>query len=188
MSYRYFIGIDPGLSGGVSIYDHYLNVLTVRPMPVLEEAVVIKGKKKTRRQYNLPALCELLDFAKEDVGGVAVEKVTARPGEGTTSSFRFGWGAGAIESMIVTKHFPLMMVRPQVWKAYHELLGSEKDDSRAKASVLFPQCAPYWKLKKQDGLAESALMCAWGANKQGFTLDNPAPGDTFKERRKRKGI
>jgi crossover junction endodeoxyribonuclease RuvC len=176
---RYICAADPGINGAIAIYDVLFNTLRVFAMPMIEETVMIKGKKKTRKIYDLKTLRDSLLFTPNEVFGFFLEKVGVLPNQGIVSSGRFMWGAGAVESMMITKNYDVTLVRPQKWKAVMGLIGSEKDDSRAKATELFPECAPYWKLKKHDGLAEAALIMAWGAKELGITLENVLPGNTF---------
>lgn len=159
---RYLLAADPGLSGAIAILDIVENTLTVHPTPTFEVPVVIKGKKKTRREIDLVALREMLSFKSEEVIGAFLEKVTARPTDSCVAAFRFAECFKAIETAFVMKSYPTHLVRPQVWKARFELIGEDKDASRGKASEFFPTCSELWKLKKEDGMAEAALICMFG--------------------------
>lgn len=153
-------------------------------MPVRSVPVTIKGKLRARNEYDLIALRELLNFSSEEVIAVYLEKVTAKNTDGVTSAFRFGYGAGCLEATFIMKYFPTHLVRPQVWKTRLDLIGTDKDASRALADRLFPTCAPYWKLKKSDGLAEAALIGYFGilALELDVQLDLIKPGDTFEKK------
>jgi crossover junction endodeoxyribonuclease RuvC len=52
-------------------------------------------------------------------------------------------------------------VAPAIWKK-HFGLSTDKDASRALAGQTFPDQADLWKLKKQDGRAEAALIALYG--------------------------
>jgi hypothetical protein len=45
-------------------------------------------------------------------------------------------------------------------------LSTDKNASRALASQYFPDAADQWKLAKQDGRAEAALIAYWGWGKK----------------------
>ena len=151
------IGIDPGLSGAVCLLDG--DRLEVFDLATTER--VVNGK--TKRQLDLHSLAnDLRCCPLALVRFVLVEQVAAMPGQGVTSSFNFGFTAGAIQGVVAALGFPLRTVHPQVWKRKFGLLGQPKDASRAEASRRFPQHADQWPLKKHDGRAEAALLALYG--------------------------
>ncbi len=153
------IGIDPGLSGALFVFDNHTNA--VYDMPVTERRV--NGKLK--RQIDPAQLAKILP---RDAAFAIVEQVSAMPGQGVTSSFNFGFTAGAIQGVVAALGIPLRTVHPQVWKRKFGLLGQPKDASRAEASRQLPQFAHLWPLKKHDGRAEAALLALYG-----MMTDNP---------------
>lgn len=184
---RYIIGIDPGLNGALAIIDTQEKTLKVTRTPTFD--VEMKGKKtkagkpKTRAEFDIPAMVALIGVLPEEVLGVAIEEVTARTGQGVTSMFRFGYGLGVWHGIIVTKGLTPTKYRPQTWKAHYDLIGDEKSGSITKATELFPSCIPYWKLKKDDGLAEATLIAAFMASELGIQLESLTPVDTFEVKR-----
>lgn len=148
------IGIDPGLSGAIFLLQG--DDSDVFDMPVTER--LVNGKLK--RQIDPASLARILPT---DAEFVIVEQVSAMPGQGVTSSFNFGFTAGAIQGVVAALGLPLRTVHPQVWKRKFGLLGQPKDASRAEASRRLPQHAHLWPLKKHDGRAEAALLalCGW---------------------------
>lgn len=152
------IGIDPGLSGAVCLLDG--DHLEVFDLPTTER--VVNGK--TKRQLDLHSLAnDLRCCPLPQIRFVLIEQVSAMPGQGVTSSFNFGFTAGAIQGVVVALGFPLRTVHPQVWKRKFGLLKQPKDASRAEASRKFPQHADQWPLKKHDGRAEAALIALFGS-------------------------
>jgi crossover junction endodeoxyribonuclease RuvC len=151
----FVFGIDPGLSGGVSFYDGEAHELHVFPMPTYEVEFMKNRKKQKRKETDIPALCQLFrDY--QPTSGI-VEKVTARPGQGVTSMFRFGQNLGQIEGVLVALDIPFEFVMPQAWKKFYDLT-SDKDASLMLADQTFEGHGKTFKLKKNDGLAESALI------------------------------
>jgi crossover junction endodeoxyribonuclease RuvC len=146
-----FIGLDPGVSGAIAILAP--NGVTFADMPVLEV------KKKQTLDYAGLA-CILRPFSG---GGafVAVELVGAMPGQGVSSMFKFGQCYGAALATLATLEIPYELVTPPVWKRAYRLIGCEKDESRAAALRLFPQCAGDLKLKKHHGRADALLMAEY---------------------------
>ncbi len=156
------VGIDPGLKGGIAFYDG--ETLVVYPTPLVVEHFIKKGKKATRNLMNLEQLQTYFREHKPTIG--FLEKVTARPGQGVTSMFRFGMNFGEFRSALTFSGIPFAEIRPQVWKAEFKL-NAEKNASLELARELFPDNAPKdFKLKKQDGMAEASLIAKFG-------FDNP---------------
>jgi hypothetical protein len=64
-----------------------------------------------------------------------------------------GFGYGAWVGILVASGFRVVPVRAQAWKKASGICGREytKDDSRALASMLFPELSPLLKRKKDHG-------------------------------------
>ena len=155
------LGIDPGLSGAVAAYGLCLGGATLEVFDLPTTERVVNGK--TKRQLDLHALAnDLRCFPLSLVKFAIIEQVSAMPGQGVTSSFNFGFTAGAIQGVVAALGIPIRTVSPQVWKRKFGLLGQPKDASRAEASRRFPQYADQWPLKKHDGRAEAALLALYG--------------------------
>jgi len=82
-----YVGIDPGLSGAIAIFDLEKGSLVIHDMPTLE----IKVGKSNKNVISERQLVSILDEPK---GAIAFcEKVNAMPGQGVTSMFNFGFSA-----------------------------------------------------------------------------------------------
>jgi len=164
------LGIDPGLSGGIAFYD--VSELHVFATPVFSVIFTKNGKKKKRNEMDLKKTVSLIQEFAPDIA--ILESVTARPGQGSTSMFRFGENLGQYEGILSGLHIPFFKIRPQKWKAAYSL-HSDKNDSLALARVLFPDNLKSFKLKKNDGMAEAALMAKYGYDnykESGLSIDN----------------
>lgn len=148
----YFMGIDPGLSGAIAVYDG-AQALVVYDMPVLQ--------MKTRRVVDEYALARLIDNWSSKVSQAWVEQVATRPGEGAVGAFTFGRSYGVVRGVLAANFITIHDVPPQVWKRAMKVTG-DKDESRARASALLPRHAHNWPLKKHDGRAESVLIALFG--------------------------
>tara|TARA_Y100001963_G_scaffold156936_1_gene251782 strand:- start:1232 stop:1684 length:453 start_codon:yes stop_codon:yes gene_type:complete len=146
------IGIDPGFSGAIALYDPATNWLEIHDMPVVKTP---KGKMELMHSA-------VLDILKEDNATVWMEQVAARAGQGVSSMFRFGQGYGALQMAVTANQHVLRYVPPSKWKAYFGI-GSDKDVSRGLAQTRFPKCADKFARKKDDGRAEASLIALYGS-------------------------
>lgn len=140
------VGIDPGLTGALALVETIGDAIflcEVEPMPVIAK----------RAQGN--QIADLLRHWQADM--VVVEDLHAMP-RGSIASFSLGWSCGAVVAVVQTLQQPLVRMRATEWKKLVGLIGKSKDDSRLLATELFPAYASEFKLKKDDGKAEAALI------------------------------
>lgn len=146
------LGIDPGLSGALALYD-VDGSLEVMDIPTLQ--------MRTKRVLDEYALARIIDNWSVRIHEVWLEQVGVRPGEGAVGAFTFGRGYGALRGICAANFLTIMDVTPQGWKAALKVRG-DKDESRQRASALFPRSGGLWPLKKHDGRAEAALIALHG--------------------------
>lgn len=149
------LGIDPGLSGAISLYDG--NELLIWDMPTLE--MMVNGKKRNR--LDIVRLKNILLEHKAD--HAFIERVNAQPSNGAASAFAYGYGVGAIDAVVQCCGIPFTHITPMKWKKDMQC-PKEKDGARMRASQLLPQFAHNWSRKKDDGRAEASLIALWGYN------------------------
>ena len=146
-------GIDPGVSGALSIYENK-KLKEVIDMPTMSEG------KKNKKQINAAQLS--LEIKKRINGSsetaVVIEHVTAMPGQGVTSIFNFGQSFGVIKGICSALTLPIYFVRPVKWKKHFNLIGSSKDASRTKAIELFPSFSNDMAKKKDANKADAILI------------------------------
>ena len=145
------IGIDPGFSGAIATYDCDRRSLTVMDMPV-------SPGPRGRDEIMHAVLFDALDHPATDVW---VENVSAMPGQGVTSMFRFGQTVGAIHMAVAARGHALRLVTPAKWKG-HFGLSKDKGASRGLAAQRFPHAADLFKRVRDDGRAEAALIALYG--------------------------
>ena len=147
------IGIDPGVSGALSVYEHK-KLIEVLDMPTMSEG------KKNKKQINSAQLS--LEIKKRingsDENAVVIEHVTAMPGQGVTSMFNFGQSFGVIKGICSAFNLPVYFVRPVKWKKHFNLIGSSKDASRTKAIEMFPSFSDNMARKKDANKADAILI------------------------------
>ena len=147
------VGIDPGLSGAISILENN-KVLSIFDMPVMAEG------KKNKRQLNSAQLVNIIKeniSTKEEVA-VVVEQVNAMPGQGVTSMFNFGQTFGAIKGVCAALDLPIFFVRPSKWKKHFELINSSKDSSRTKVIEMYPSLSSQLAKKKDVNKSDAILI------------------------------
>lgn len=86
-----------------------------------------------------------------------LEQVHSMPGQGVSSSFKFGNGFGHLEMALTAAGIPFERVTPQKWqKALGCMTKGDKNVSKRRAQELFPQ------LKITHATADALLICEYG--------------------------
>ena len=145
-----WVGIDPGQTGGIALLSKQGLLLDVLPMPV-DGTEVAAGQ-----------LRQIIDHWRS-LGEmkVMIEQVHSMPRQGVSSTFKFGKSFGIALGVVGALGIPMHRVTPQNWKKEMGLTGKDKDASRHLATELWPDMQQHWKLKKQDGKAEAALIAEY---------------------------
>ena len=150
------IGIDPGISGAISIIENK-KILEVHDTPTM-----IDGKKN-KRQINSAQVTniikETLNKGKKVV--VVVEHVNAMPGQGVTSMFNFGQSFGVIKGICAALSLPIYFVRPTKWKKHFNLIKTNKDASRTKIIEVYPEISSKLQRKKDSNRADAILIALY---------------------------
>lgn len=148
----FFLGLDPGISGGFGILDKDGSIIIAEPMPLMRSPVYGKDMVNALNLY---------DLIKANIGDglvkAAIERVSAMPKQGVTSSFNFGVSYGLALGVIGCLQISHEFVLPRKWKGDMGL-SSDKEASLGMAMRKWPKL----KLKKKDdGIAESLLIAEW---------------------------
>lgn len=136
-----YIGIDPGMSGGLSI---------------IVPGKSVNAYKMPETERDIWDLVHSLAVSNDGDVCAVIEAVSAMPKQGVTSTFTFGKGYGGLRMALIAAGVPFREVRPQVWqKALGCLTKGDKNISKAKAQQLFPS------IKVTHALADSLLIAQW---------------------------
>ena len=140
-----YIGIDPGLAGGIG--------------------VIRSGSDIVVMKYSPENLIELLkQFADDSQVQFFVEHVHAMPKQGVSSTFKFGMGFGQILGILQAFDRKYVLIKPEVWKRAIGVTADKKTSIR-KAQDLFPHVSllptPRCRVPS-DGLAEALLIAEYG--------------------------
>jgi len=153
------IGIDPGVSGAVAVYDEEtLELADVFDVP----AATVGGKNR----IDAYAFADKVSDFGSRVRRVTIERVGSMPKQGVSSSFAFGCSYGIAIGIVAALGYPIEYVTPMKWKSRMGIpIGSDKQASRARASQVFggEAGAKFWPNKGHHGRAEAALLALYGA-------------------------
>jgi crossover junction endodeoxyribonuclease RuvC len=147
------LGVDPGLTGAIALWDTAIDGLLLRDMPVGSTA------KATRREVVPEWLAQLIREYEPDLAWL--EQVSAMPKQGVSSVFSFGCSYGMARGVLAALAIPTHLVTPAVWKRALGL-GSDKSHSRALAARVFARHAGEFARVRDDGRAEAALLTHYG--------------------------
>lgn len=143
------LGIDPGLSGAVAFYwPSHPKTVSVEDMPTVDKWLDVATLADRIRQMNPDE--------------AVIEKVWAQPGEGPKGAFAFGSVYGATIGIIACLGIPYRFVSSQRWKRHYNLIGEDKEASRATALRTWPERAELFDKKKDHNRAEAALIARYG--------------------------
>jgi len=135
------VGIDPGMAGGIAFFDW--------PPDGKPFICAFKMPGTERDIYDL--------LAGREGAVVFLEAVHSMPGQGVSSSFKFGRGYGFLRGIVTALKYPLHDVTPQKWqKALGCLSRGDKNVTKQKAQQLFPQ------LKITHATADALLIAEYG--------------------------
>ena len=150
------IGIDPGVSGAISILKNK-KVIDVIDMPTMIDGK--KNKKQVNGSQVSNIIKERLNSGGEII--VVVEHVNAMPGQGVTSMFNFGQSFGVIKGICSALSLPIYFIRPTKWKKYFNLIKTNKDASRTKVIQIYPEISSKLYRKKDSNKADAILIARY---------------------------
>jgi crossover junction endodeoxyribonuclease RuvC len=160
MTRRFYVGIDPGLSGAVAVIDNKNKIVSIEDTPVVK----VK-KSKTRTLYLESRMADLLvAIGKQGVILMAgIENVHAMPKQGVTSMFSMGTGFGIWLGILAALGIPYTRIEPRAWKKNMGIeSGSSKSASAVRAYQLY-STAPLIRPRSRvpsDGRADALLLAA----------------------------
>lgn len=128
-----WIGIDPGVAGGMAVIDQFVDHELVERVAV----TCLKFKGATEADISNFVLSAVT--TSESPKFAMIELVHSSPQMGVTSAFTFGRSYGFLRGLLIAHGIAFEEVRPQAWQ---KLLGclshGEKNVTKAKAQQLFP--------------------------------------------------
>lgn len=142
---RDILGIDPGATGAIALLGVaglvFVEDLSADPAQVADAFRAVKAMTLPNKTI------------------AALEQVSAMPGQGVVSMFKFGGSYYSCRALLAYACVPCHLVTPSVWKRDLGLTGKDKDASLEMARRLFPTAD--LSKKKHIGRAEALLIAEW---------------------------
>ena len=141
-----YLGIDPGLAGGIAHIGH---------------------DEQPHAQKMFDTMADIIDYVwGEQARGVwgtfgqrvaYIEKVASSPQMGVKSAFTFGKGYGSLLMALTAAGIPFTEVAPGVWQRKMGCLShGDKNVTKNRAQQLFPS------LKVTHAIADALLIAEYG--------------------------
>lgn len=145
---RVILGVDPGASGALAFF---------RPDRPAE--IEVYDTPLADKQVDAAELARIIraSGATEAI----IERVSAMPKQGVSSTFKFGMSYGAVLAAVGVLGLPLRQETPGRWKK-HFRLTADKEQARGLAIRTWP-ASPDFRRKKDHGRAEAALLARFAA-------------------------
>jgi crossover junction endodeoxyribonuclease RuvC len=152
------LGCDPGQSGAIAaIRDG--KVVALHDMPTMAR---LHGKGQQVDPY---ALSSIMLGISPPRRVLYLEAVSAMPGQGVSSTFRFGESLGVVLGVAGALQIPVVWITPAVWKKRAGLTGKDKDASRTLCIQRHPEIADMLERKKDNGRADAICIAEFGEMK-----------------------
>ena len=162
ITYKYVFGIDPGKTGAISKFTLLNDEYYLQDIADYEDTCKVLSILQSRTIQNFACIAFL-------------ENVHAAPGQSVSAMFNFGQNLGWWKGLLDGLHITYDLIAPQSWSP--KMLGrtdDKKNKAREVATKLFSRdhdCQvddygqSWFRLKKHDGRADSALIGWYGIQK-----------------------
>ena len=117
-----YIGIDPGQSGSIAVVFPSGNATWIK-LDSTDHDIADWLRDISALHYSI---CR-------------IEKVSAMPKQGVSSTFKFGRSFGFLQGLLVALQIPFELVTPQKWQGFMSCrTAGDKNVSKAAAQRLYP--------------------------------------------------
>ena len=139
----YFIGVDPGKSGGYALLDSKGKIVLVSKF---------ESWKDVRKKIRL---------YRPEIKSCAIEKVASKSAQGVKSVFTFGMNYGGWLAFLELTNISHALIPPNRWQRM--FLGSfPKGESKARSLDFINRRFPYLQLKKtQHGISDAICLALY---------------------------
>lgn len=168
---KYYIGIDIGLKGGMTLMNEDSKIIKCFSIPTIE--VMVGKKKKIRNQYDIQSIHSAIEewqrgWAIEKAG---MERLRAIPNQSSQTAFSMGGGAMLFKTLFTVYEIPFIEFEPRAWqqKIFKNLGIQYKKDTTKQASIqaarqLWPGASflPNARCRvPSDGMTDSACIALY---------------------------
>jgi len=166
---NYFLGIDIGLSGGITLLNEYKEIISCSPIPTISVLV----NKKIRKQYDISAIYDIIKelSTTNNINLAGLERLRAIPNQNSQTAFSMGGGSMLFKTIFTILKIPFIEFEPRSWQK--EIFGklgvqynkdTTKEASIQTVKLLFPgydfkptaRCTKY-----SDGMTDSACIALY---------------------------
>ena len=153
MSDKLFIGVDPGMNGGITFITKDMD---------LEEAKAIRCPK-TAHDMAISLQVGISQYAPSDVI-FFIEHVWSFPRDGRVSAFRFGYNYGLWKGIASANELTMYNVPPRNWMKHYDMPEGLQPRERKRwlkdyAAKLFPNIKITFNTSDSVLIAKYALDC-----------------------------
>lgn len=178
IDYNIVMGIDIGLTGGISFFDAQTNeLLSIYDMPT--KSIIKDNKKKNVLDFDRLLFIMEIPKIHKDKAMVVFEGIHAFPGQGVVSIATLLEQKGYIWGLARGLGYDALPVQPKEWQKHFgiippkEIQGTSaqktkilrkvwlKDKSRMVASELFPRFDHWFEAKTSHGRSDATLIAKW---------------------------
>ena len=154
-----YIGIDPGLRGGIALIQDNKKIVVI-PMPLI-------GPK----DYDVQIMSSIFLVMKESGIPIlaTIEKQQAMPGQGLSSTLKTGIGFGLLIGLLTALEIPFQVIPPQKWQKNLFVGLPVKQDTKDKSAIIAKRLFPGVDFKRtdrcttlSDGLTDAACIAEYG--------------------------
>jgi hypothetical protein len=156
-----YLGVDLGVHGGLAILEISNNTAPQMLAAIDVPTVGVKAKERV----DVIALQEWL--LQHGPTHAFIERAQAMPRQGSSSGFKYGRAAGAIEATITVCGIPVEIIEASAWKRFFHLHAGDKEGARQLALQRFPSAHGLLARRKDHNRAEAMLIALFASARAG---------------------
>lgn len=162
-----YLGVDPGAtSGAFAVLNDLGDYVAADDLPVI-------ASRKLKWVDAPELISKLLELRQGETMTAMVERQSARPGQGVSSTFVSACAFGSLLATLQVAGVAIELVMPAVWKAANGLLKADKKASLDRARLLFP--AADLDRRKDHNRAEALLLARYGWQRRASPITQDSP-------------
>ena len=111
---EYYLGVDLGLQGAISLISENKKLMICEPIPTIE---VMVGKKM-RNQYDISCINAIIKAWMSDycIAKAGMERLRAIPHQASQVAFSMGGGTMLFKTLFTIYKIPFIEIEPRAWQ------------------------------------------------------------------------